>query len=541
MSEKRRLLHAAGLIGAFTLFSRFTGLLRDMVLAALFGATRLADTFNTSFELVNQIRRVLGEGALSSFIVPIFTEHRHADPKEAWRFFNRTVNFMVIACIGISIAGMIYAREVFMAFGGIALVQLQKQGKLAGSEVEHYLALGAEMTAIMFPYVIGIALVALFMGACHALRSFTAPSIGSVMLNLAMIIAGGGALAAGAEMEAAAYWLCWSVLAGALLRLAIMVPPLHQNGWRWQPVLSLRDPQLRKLLGMIGLGMIGMTLSQLNVAISGFFAWYLGEGIKTNITYANRLIQLPMALTATAVATALLPQLTQFLIEGRRRELRDMMSFIKRLEIVFMVPAVVALILLGYPITALVFERRAFTADDTWGTYLALMAYAPGLLPLGWVRLLQPLYYARKDLWTPLYSGAVSVVVNVALNWFFAFHTGLAQIGLGFSNTLASFAGYLVLSYFLKGDLRPQDGETTRIGETFGKSLIAALVACGAGLGGYVGWIYRFGEPAGSLRLALVLLPILVIVSILYFAMIRFLDVPDSARAAEILRRKFRV
>lgn len=540
MSEKRRLLHAAGLIGAFTLFSRFTGLLRDMVLAALFGASRLADTFNTSFELVNQVRRVLGEGALSSFIVPIFTEHRHTDPREAWRFFNRTVNFLVIVCAAISILGMIYAREVFMAFGGIALLQLERLGKVSSQEVEHYLALGAEMTAIMFPYVIGIALVALFMGACHALRSFTAPSIGSVMLNMTMILAGGAALVAGVEMETAARWLCWSVLVGALLRLIIMFPTLYRSGWRWQPLVSLRDPKLRKLLGMIGLGMIGMTLSQLNVTISGFFAWYLGEGIKTNITYANRLIQLPMALTATAIATALLPQLTQFLIEGRKRELRDMMAFIKRLEIVFMVPAVIGLILLGYPITALVFERRAFTADDTWGTYLALVAYAPGLLPLGWVRLLQPLYYARKDLWTPLYSGIVSVLINVVLNWFCAFHTNLAQIGLGISSTLASFAGYLVLSYFLKADLQPQAGEHPGIGETLGKSLIGSLVACGVGLGGYVGWIYRYGEPEGSLRLALVLLPILVVVSGLYFVIIRFLEVPDSERAVELLRRKFR-
>ncbi len=540
MSEKRKVLRAAGIVGAFTLLSRFTGLFRDMVLAALFGASRMADTFNTAFEVVNQVRRVLGEGALSSFIVPIFTERRQTSENEGWRFFNRTLNLLALISILITLAGMWYSREVFMAFGGVALNKLVAQGDLPAGEAARILALGSSMTRLMFPYVIGITLVALFMGACHSLRSFTAPSLGSVILNLAMILAGALAMLVRTSDERAAYWLCWSVLLGALLRVVMMFPPLWRHGWRWEPLFSIRDPELRKLLAMMGLGLLGMFLSQINVAVSGFFAWYLGEGVKTNITYANRLIQLPMALTATAVATALLPQLTQFLLEERYTQLRDMMGFIKRLEIVFILPAIAGLILLGYPITQVIFERRAFTPEDTWGTYLALVAYAPGLLAMGGNRLLQPLYYARKDMLTPLLAGGVSVAVNVVLNWLFAFHTSWAQVGLGISNSIASFAGYGVLAGLMHSTLKQDPGESPRVGETLWKSGVASLVACGLGAGLYVGWVHMRGVPVGTMNRLTLLAPVLLLVSFLYIGLIRLLRVPDSERAIKIIRDRIK-
>ncbi len=540
MSEKRRVLRAAGIVGAFTLLSRFTGLFRDMVLAALFGASRMADTFNTAFEVVNQVRRVLGEGALSSFIVPIFTERREVSEVEGWRFFNRTMNFLTFVSILITLAGMFYSREVFMAFGGVALNKLVAQGDLPAEDASRILALGSSMTRLMFPYVIGITLVALFMGACHSLRTFTAPSLGSVMLNFSMITAGGLAMVMGTSSERAAYWLCWSVLLGALLRIVLMFPSLWRHGWRWEPLLSIRDPELRKLLAMMGLGILGMFLSQINVAVSGFFAWYLGEGVKTNITYANRLIQLPMALTATAVATALLPQLTKFLIEGHYPQLRDMMAFIKRLEIVFIVPAIAGLILLGYPITQVIFERRAFTPEDTWGTYLALIAYAPGLLAMGGNRLLQPLYFARKDMRTPLIAGGVSVAVNVMLNWFFAFHTSLAQVGLGLSYSIASYASYGVLAGLMHPALRHGPEESPRVGETIWKAGMASLMACGLGAGLYHGWVYMAGAPLGILNRLALLAPVLLLVSVFYFLLIRFLRVPDSEKALEMIRERIR-
>lgn len=531
MSEKRQVLRAAGIVGAFTLFSRFTGLLRDMVLTRMIGAGAFADTFNNAFELVNQARRILGEGALSSFIVPIYSERRHESPAAGWQFFNRTLNVMAGISALIAIVGMLFPREFYLLCGGF--------GQLASGQealVEH----GTRMTRLMFPYVIGISASAAMMGVCHALSRFTAPSLGSVMLNLTMIATGLLALALKVPQDTGTYWLCWAVLAGVGLRVAIMVPTLRGAGWRWRIEFNWSDPGLRKLFVMMGLGLVGMSLSQINYFVSGFFANYAGVGVKSSLVWANRLIQFPMALTATAIATAMLPQLARYLLEGRGAELREMMAFIKRLEIVCMMPAIIGLMVFGYPIVELLFEGRAFTATDTHATWLALLAYAPGLLALGWIRILQTLYYARQDTLTPLKAGVWSVALNVALNWYFAFHTNLDQVGLGAANTVASYLNYFLMAWYLRGELAARAGEQPRIGETTWKTLLASLIACGLGYGGYTLLHQYLGAPTHALSRAALLLPILAGVAGLYFALTHALRVPDADEAMQRLTRKLR-
>jgi putative peptidoglycan lipid II flippase len=524
-------------VGAFTLLSRFTGLARDSVTAALFGGSRMADTFLTSLELTNQVRRVLGEGSLSSFIVPLMTEKRQTQSNEAgWAFFNRVLNLMLVLSAIITVIGVIFGGTIFGWFGG--------RGLLAHGET-FYFQQGAAMTRLLFPYVIGLTLAAVMMGACHTLRNFAVPSFGSVVLNIPMIIAGGLAIwyhKPGENFEAyatrSAWWLCYAVLIGAALRVALMVPTLRRHGWRYQAVLDVKDPELRKLLKMMSLGLADVFLSQINFAVSGYFAMFLAEGIKTYISYANRVIQFPMALTATALGTAMLPQLTQYLLQKRHVELRDMMAFIKRLEIIFMLPAVAGLMILGQPILALIFQHGKFTATDTHGTYLALLFYAPALLPLGWIRMLQPLYFARKDMLTPFKASLASVTVNIVLNWFFAYHTDWKQCGMGLANTLAACTNYAMLTWFLRHELHGGGGEPTRIMETLWKTAVAAVAACGVGLvlfNRLGGWLHG-GQ--GIVGRALAILPIIAVVAGLYFVLVHFLKVPDSDRAvAKIMGR----
>jgi len=531
MSEQRKVLRAAGLIGALTLLSRCTGLIRDSILAAKFGGSRFSDVFLTAFEPTNMLRRMLGEGALSSFIVPLLTDRRHSGgEREGWRFFNQAANLMLLVALAATLLGGFFSREVFLLFGGLGL---------KGAEAQ-FVTLGAHLTRIMFPYVVGLTLASLMMGACHTLRSFGPPTLGSVMLNLAMIAAGLAALALKSPNDRTAVALAWSVLAGVALRVLLMVPTLRRAGWRWRPELSWRDPHLRKLMWMMLPGLLALAIAQLNIVVSGFFAMYLGPGAKTYIRFSNQLIQFPLGLTATAAATAMLPQLALYLTQGRLGELRELMSLTKRLEIILMMPAMLGLIVLGLPIVELVFQRHAWREVDSLGAYKALIFYAPGLLPLGWVRLIEPLFYARADRVTPLKAASASMLVNVALNWFFGFHTPLAQGGLALANTLAAFTNYFVLSWSLHKVVREPLGARPRIGETLWKTALAALAACAIGwamcaLAGRV-----LGEPGGTMTRALRLGPVLALVGLVYFALARWLRVPDLDRAEALLLKKFR-
>ncbi|MEN6627283.1 MAG: murein biosynthesis integral membrane protein MurJ [Candidatus Sumerlaeia bacterium] len=670
MSERRKILKAAWIVGVLTLLSRFTGLIRDAVLAAQLGSTRLSDIFWVAFQLPNLVRRVLGEGALSSFIVPLFSERRQeAGPDAGWRFLNNASNLLMLVALVITLVGGFFAREVFIVFGGQGLIDrehdpkcprqvaaplvdvidlvdpsglvqrlahpadpvseyfaaqagpelrarieaeakgaaadkkhkvapavlagvaalfnrelvkptlytperfagVQMDGDVAGLAaraaalaprelvetnrrllneayekelawtLEQYLAIGERMTRIMFPYVIMLTVASLMMGALHALRSFTTPSLGSVMLNVAMIAAGALALACKAPISRSVVWLSWAVLAGAFLRIVIMIPSLRAHGWGWQATMSPRDPQLRKLLRMLGVGMASLFLVQINIAVVGYFSMRLDDGLRSCLSYADRLIQFPLALTATAMATAMLPQLTAYMLEGRMEELGDVMAFSKRLEIIVMTPAAVGLMIFGLPIVALLLERGIFGPRASYGTYQAIFFYAPVLLPMSWAQLSSRLFYARQDLVSPLKCSAISMIVNVLGCWFFTSCTGMNQGGLALAFTLGGFALHFSLDHYMRKTMGPAVlGLRPRIGETIWKCLLAALVTNGAGWAIYFLLVRQFGAPAGTIHRAVYLLPVIAAVAAGYFALVHALGVPDSEAAVNLVLKKLR-
>jgi putative peptidoglycan lipid II flippase len=510
-------------------------------MAAIFGSSRLQDIFQVAFELPNTVRRVMGEGALSAFIVPLLGERRRRDGEAAgWEFFNRAANFVTFVALLLALAGMFFAHDCFLLFGGLGLKL--GGGRLSPEGLRAYVDIGTRMTRIMFPYIIMLTLASMMMGACHSLRKFGTPSLGAVMLNLTMIAVGWTALRFEKQAEPTAIALCWAVLAGAALRLALMVPTLWRAGWRWRPVLTLRDRELIRLMNMMGLAILTMMISQVNIMVSNQFAMYMGAGIKSSLVFSQRLIQFPMALTATAVATGMLPQLAAYLLEGRGRELRDLMAFTKRMEITLVNPAMLGLVVFGAPILQLIYEHGRWTPQATHNAYVALLFYAPGLLPMGWMRLLTPLYYARKDLLTPLKAALIGMVFNVLFNGFFAMFTPMRQGGLALANTLAMFVNYGALAWYLRGELHAAErDERPRIAETFWKSMAASALACGAGWAVYRGLLGWLGTPHGTMARAALLLPMLAAVAALYFVLARLIHVPDVRRATELALEKLRL
>ena len=538
MSEKRNVLRNAGIVGLWTLVSRFTGLLRISIFSWIFGATRTGSIFLVAFDIANMTRRVLGEGALSAFIVPVLSQRRKEQGEAAgWSLFNRVLNFILLITFVISLTCAIFSRQIFLFFG--AQGEVWRVGDTP--ETQAMIALGASYVRIMAPYVMGLSLVALMMGACHTLRLFSYPSVASVMLNFSLILIGGVAIARQLSAEQGATWLSVAVLVGVVMGVALMIVPLWKAGWRWRPELNLRDPELLKLMHMMGLATLSMVLAQLNIVASTMFAFFMNDAIKSYLFYSNMLVQFPMALTASAVATAMLPQLTAFLLDGRKREMHELMDFTKRLELICIVPAMLGLMVFGLPIIKLIMQQGRWTPQDSHGTYLALLFYAPGLLALGWARLISPLFYARKDMRTPLFAAAVSVAVNIALNAFFTFVVPLGQQGLAFAFTVGAFVNYAVLAHYMRRDApRPADAAPAHFVETFWKTMLAALAACGLGWWLYLGLVAALNEPQTKIAQALYLLPTITLVAALYFAFCRLLRVPDSQRATDLILRNLR-
>ncbi len=540
MSEKRSFLRATGVVAAITGLSRFLGLIRDSVVGAGLGASRVNDVFQIAFELPNLARRVLGEGALSAFIVPLFgAERREHGEKAGWLYASNALTAVTLLSAILTILGCFFAKPLFLLFGGF--------GMLARGGQEDAVLLGAALTRIMYPYLMFLAMSALLMGLCHTVKRFAAPAFGSVMINITMIAAIGlywlfhrdqyaasraDPAAAEAMQIQMAYWLSYAVLAGILARLLLHFPSLWAEGFRYRPHLDLKQKRLRQLFAKMPMALAGMAVAQLNISIDMFFATYMNEGYATHLRYSSHLVQMPLGMLASAMATAILPSLARYFDEGRREELADLFGFAMRLTLLLFIPATVGMIVLGGPIVGLLFERMNWTAAATEGTRWALLFYSLGLVPAAGLRLVTPLYYARLDLRTPVIAGVVGVFVNIVFDTLFFALTTLGQGGLALATTISMAANLALLLFFMRQ--RAGAAMDRRLAETALKTAVAGVamgLALWAAMAGWRQWIGALDSFVPRLVFLGLAIPL---GGLFYFAAASALRTPDLRRARQI-------
>lgn len=531
MTEKKPFLQAAGLVGGIIAISRLLGLVRDMVLASVFGASRFADVFLIAFELPNLTRRILGEGSLSAFIVPIFSRVRAEEGEErGWKFASNALTTIGLASLVLTALGMLFARPLFSIFG---------YGYVERGDVEAIL-LGARLTRIMFPFQALLAVGAILMGLCHSVRHFTMPSLGSVMLNVTMI-ACAFLFGRSPEKRVFAQYLAISVVLGALLRLAIMIPPLARRGFRYRPRFKPDSRHMRELYLMIVPALFGLAVVEVNISISRIFATLLGEGFVPCLMFSNHLVQLPLAIVGSALATAILPQISQYWVENRREDLRSLASFALRINYIFFMPAAVGLIALGQPIIEVLFERHAWNAEATARAYKALVFYAPGLVAWGTMQILTPIYYAQRDVRTPVKIAAAATVFNIALNLLLLFtpflRATLGHGGLALATTLGVVLNATLQRLILRR--RGLDIWDRTLTATLFKTFAAA---CAMGAAGWGAWRLIGPLSAGHsfLLRAFALLAVIGFSAGVYFLAAYLLHVSDLRKALAIMMKRRR-
>jgi len=529
MSEKRPFLRAAGVVGFITVISRFLGLLRDMVLASVFGASRIGDIFQIAFELPNMTRRVLGEGSLSAFIVPIFSRVRAEEgEKRGWQFASNALTTIGLFTFVLMLLGIGLAPWLFWLLG---------YGYAARGDVEA-IRLGVFLTRVMFPFQVFLALSAILMGLCHSLRHFSTPSMGSIMLNVTMIVTG-LVFHKMPNQNRFALYMALAVLAGVILRLAIMLPPLSARGFHYTFRLRPDSPRMRELYTMMVPAVFGMAVVQLNITISRPFATSLGEGYLPCLTFSNHLVQMPLAIVASALGTAILPQLSQYLIEKRMQDLHNLAVFAFRLILIVFVPATIGLMVLGHPIIEVLFQRGKWTALGTQNAYWALLFYAPALVFWGILQILVPVFYAQRDVRTPVIVGAAAMLFNVALNVLLVtvrpLRDSLGHGGLALANTLGVILNTTLLQIVLMRRGLPLWDRTLTM--TALKTLLAGGVMGAAAWG-----TWRAVHPlvAGRHGLAPVifLAGTLCASVVLYFLVAFLLRVPDLRDALRFVLRR---
>ena len=472
-NEPDSLLRSTYVVGAMTLLSRVSGLARDIGFSRWFGAGPLMDAFLVAFKIPNLLRRFFAEGAFSAAFVPVFSEYRATrSAAEVQDLLDRVAGTLGLVLFGITAIGVAAAPLLIMVF---APGFIDDDGRYA---------LARDMLRLTFPYLFFISLTALAGAILNTYRRFAVPAFTPVLLNLVLIaFAGwvapnlrnpGMGLAAGVFVAGMAQLLFQLPF---LIRLKLL--PRPRWGWAYAGV--------RRMLKLMTPVIFGSSVAQINILFDTLIASFLAAGSISWLYYADRLMEFPLGVFGIALATAILPTLSEQHAQASPDAFNSTLDWALRLVLIIAFPAALGLIVLAGPLLTTLFYGGEFSADDVSMASAALVAYGFGLVGFILVKVLTPGYFARQDTRSPVriavYALGLNMVLNVVLVVgliradFHAPHAGLAM-----ATTIAALfnAGLLYRGLRKRGVYTPQPG--------WGRLAIQVLAA-GAVMAFAVAWI----------------------------------------------------
>jgi putative peptidoglycan lipid II flippase len=439
VSDHQRALHhgmvrAVGAIGVATLVSRILGFGRDVVVARAFGAGPVTDAFFVAFRIPNLLRRLLAEGALSTAIIPVFTESLHRGTRSEFVRMVRAVTGVAafVLCV-VSGLGMLLAPWI---------VRVMAPGWQADPGL---VGLASALTRFMFPYLLLVGLAALAMGALNAQQRFFTAALGPAVVNVAMILS---VLLLAGHMSPPIFSLAVGVLVGGAGQLLIQLPELGRLGVPFRPSLEWSHPAVRTIASRLWPAVFALAAVQVTVLVNTLLASLLPQGTVSYLYYADRVMEFPLGVFGIALATAVLPGMSAQAARGEHRGLTETLGFALRLSAFISVPAAVGLIGLGSPIVQLLFQRGEFSLADARATTQALTGYAVGLPAFSATRIVAQTFYALGDTRTPLWAGFASVVANVVLA--VALMWPLKHAGLALASSLSAYVNLVLLCWLLR-------------------------------------------------------------------------------------------
>jgi len=416
-------------------------MLRDMAFAYFLGAAGLMDGWVIAFKIPNLARRLFGEGAASSSLIPVYSEQLQKDPEAAKKLACTVVTVIFILLAGIVLLG----EGIIWGYYRFFSIYPSTDLKLA-------------LSGIMLPYTIMICVVAILAGILNAHRHFAMPAAAPIVLNIFIIgslcIGGWGF---GIKPGSLVFIVAAAVLVAGLAQLFMQLRPLRTRGVFIRPAWQVRSEAFRKIIVLMGPMILGLTVTQINTLADDFIAlWFSGsqekgeifsllgreirypmwEGAVSQLFYSQRLYQFPLGVLGISLATAIFPVMSA---EAARKDFDALVRTISRgiRGAVFVaLPATAGLLLVRNLVISVIFERGRFTGSDTTLTAGVLLFYSLGL------------FYSMQDSKMPARSALVAVCVNIVLNLTLIWFMGTA--GLALSTALCSYLQVAILVLALR-------------------------------------------------------------------------------------------
>jgi putative peptidoglycan lipid II flippase len=418
-------------VGGFTLLSRITGFVRDIILAAVLGAGPAADAFFVALRLPNHFRAIFAEGAFNAAFVPSYARIREQGGAErAGLFADRIFTLLLISqLVLLAVALMFMPQVIDLLAPGFA------------DDPERY-ALAVELTRITFPYLLLVTLVTLYGGILNALQRFAAAAAAPILLNLSLIVA----LLLAAFFPTAGHAAAWGVLVAGVLEFLLVAGDATRAGaWavlRWPQL----DADVRQFFRALGPAVVGSAGVQLALFADTIIASFLPVGALSALYYADRLNQLPIGVIGIAAGTVVLPEMSRRLATGDETGAAHAQNRAVEFTLLLAVPAVAAFVTVPDLIMRALFMRGAFTAADAIASGHTLAAYAVGLMAFVLIRSAVATFFARGDTATPVKAALIAAAVNIGFKVLLM--GPLAQVGLALATSIGAWINLALVVWF---------------------------------------------------------------------------------------------
>jgi putative peptidoglycan lipid II flippase len=510
-------------VGGATLGSRIFGFARETMMAAALGTGPMADVFYAAFRFPNLFRRLFAEGAFNAAFVPLFSKEIETNGVEgAKRFSEEVFGVLFSALLLITVA-----MQLAMPW----LVDWIIAPGFANDPAKS--SLTVRLATVMFPYLMCMSLTAMMSGMLNSLHHFFAAAIAPVFLNVVMIAALAYGWWNGADPLTMAWYLSWSVLVAGILQLAVVYIGVRSAGINIGFRRPKMTPNVKRLLVLAVPAAITGGITQINQII-GMAIASGKEGAIAALQYADRIYQLPLGVVGVAVGVVLLPELSRALKGGQMKEAASIQNRSLEFVLFLTLPAAAGLWVLSDPIVRVLYERGAFSAENTAVVASILAIYGIGLPGFVMIKALQPGFYAREDTKTPMRFTMVSVVVNSGLA--ITLFPLLAERGIATAEAAAGWINTILLFSTLlwRGDLTWEWALLRRA--------LLLLVSAGV-MAGSLLYILPHASPwlspeASLIQQVLALGCLMAIAMVIYFPVAFLIGAADTGMLRRTLRRK---
>ncbi len=451
-------------VGGFTLLSRATGFVRDIMLGAVLGAGVLADAFVIAFRLPNHFRAIFGEGAFNAAYVPNYArvlETEGADKAKA--FSGQILTLVLISQIALLVAALIFTAD---------LVRLLAPGFEADPEK---FALAVTLTRLTFPYLLSVTLVTLLSGTLNAHRHFAAAAFAPVLLNVSMMSALAIAFLFPSLLPSAGHAAALGVSFAGVAEFLLVWRAAHKAGLASLPVWPRWSAEVRQFFVTLLPAVIGSAGVQIAIFADTIIGSLLPTGGPSSIYYADRIYQLPIGVIGIAAGTVLLPEMSRRLSAGDHSGAYHAQSRTMALTILLSAPFLIAFLVLPDLIMRLVFVRGAFTPKDADAAALVLSAYGLGLMAVVLIRSAVASFQAQGDTKTPMLISLFAVAANVGLK--IVLFTPMGAAGLALATAVGAWINLALLcALALHSKMMRLDGMFWKMMSGIGLATLALLL-----------------------------------------------------------------